>query len=135
MIQISYPAIIVGVLIAFVVSTLYYIILNSRYKTLLGKKPEKNGKFKMAMTPNRILAELVRNFFLGIVIAYAVAMLNLLRLDQAILVAVWLWIGLPLVLLSGLVVHENYSKGLAAIHAGDWLLKLLIFSVLLTLWR
>lgn len=135
MIQISYPAIVVGVLIAFIVSTVYYIILNNRYKTLLGKKPEKNGKFKMAMTPNRILAELVRNFFLGIVIAYVVAILNLFRLDQAIFVAVWLWIGLPLVLLSGLVVHENYSKGLAVIHAGDWLLKLLIFTVILTLWR
>ena len=135
MIHISYPAIIVGVLATFIVSTIYYIVLNTRYKSLLGQEPEKNGRFKMAMTPNRILAELVRNFFLGIVIAYAVAMLNLIRLDQALLLAVWLWVGLPVVLLAGLTVHENYSKGLAAIHAGDWLLKLLIFSVILTLWR
>jgi hypothetical protein len=135
MIEISYPAIITGVIITFIVSTIYYIVLNSRYKILLGQKPEKNGKFKISITPNKILAELVRNFFLGIVIAYAVSMLNLIRIDQAVLMAVWLWIGLPVVLFAGLAIHENYSRGLAAIHAGDWLLKLLIFSVLLTAWR
>jgi hypothetical protein len=135
MIHISYPAIIVGVIVAFLVSALYYIILNGRYKALLGEKPEKNGKYKMAMTPNRIMAELVRNFVLGLVLAYAVAMLNLLYFNQALLLAVWLWIGFPVIILSGSVVHENYSKALATIHAGDWLLKLLIFAVILTLWR
>jgi hypothetical protein len=40
-----------------------------------------------------------------------------------------LWGAFPVVLLSGSVVHEKVPWQLAAIHAGDWLVKLLLISV------
>src|SRR3712207_7737126 len=40
-----------------------------------------------------------------------------------------LWGAFPVVLLTGSVVHEKVPWQLAAIHAGDWLLKLLLISV------
>jgi hypothetical protein len=33
------------------------------------------------------------------------------------------------------VFHENVPLALAAIHAGDWLLKLLVLSGILIIWR
>ena len=39
-----------------------------------------------------------------------------------------LWTAFPLVLLTGSVVHEKVPWQLAAIHGGDWLLKLLAVS-------
>lgn len=41
-----------------------------------------------------------------------------------------LWIGFPLVLWIGAIVHERTPIRLAAIHAGDWLLKLPAVAVL-----
>jgi hypothetical protein len=38
-------------------------------------------------------------------------------------------------LLAGSVVHENVPSTLAAIHAGDWLAKLLIIPVIVSVWR
>ncbi len=40
-----------------------------------------------------------------------------------------LWGAFPVVLLTGSVVHEKVPWQLAAIHAGDWLVKLLLISV------
>ncbi len=39
-----------------------------------------------------------------------------------------LWGAFPVVLLSGSVVHEKVPWQLAAIHAGDWLVKLLLVA-------
>jgi hypothetical protein len=33
------------------------------------------------------------------------------------------------------VVHENVPLMLAAIHAGDWLVKLLLMAVIIGVWR
>lgn len=42
--------------------------------------------------------------------------------------AVGLWAAFPAVLLTGSVVHEKVPWQLAAIHSGDWLLKLLLIT-------
>jgi len=39
------------------------------------------------------------------------------------------------VLLTGSVIWESAPRQLAAIHAGDWLLKLVVISILVGLWR
>jgi hypothetical protein len=41
-----------------------------------------------------------------------------------------LWVGFPLVLWVGAVVHERTPLKLAAIHGGDWLIKLLAIGVI-----
>ena len=46
-----------------------------------------------------------------------------------------LWVGFPLVLWAGAMLHERASWRLAAIHAGDWLVKLLVVSVIVSVWR
>lgn len=42
--------------------------------------------------------------------------------------AVGLWAAFPAVLLNGSVVHEKLPWQLAAIHAGDWLVKLVLIT-------
>ena len=46
-----------------------------------------------------------------------------------------LWIGFPLVLWTGAIVHEGTPIRFAAIHAGDWLIKLLALGVLVAVWQ
>jgi Protein of unknown function (DUF1761) len=47
----------------------------------------------------------------------------------ALLLGLALWIGFPFVLWTGAVVHEKTPWKLAAIHAGDWLPKLLAVAM------
>ncbi len=46
-----------------------------------------------------------------------------------------LWVGFPIVLWVGAIVHENTPWRLAAIHAGDWLVKLLVVGVIVSIWQ
>jgi Protein of unknown function (DUF1761) len=46
-----------------------------------------------------------------------------------------LWAGFPFVLWVGAIVHERTPWRLAVIHAGDWLVKLLLVSVIVSVWQ
>lgn len=48
--------------------------------------------------------------------------------------ALALWVAFPAVLLAGSVFHERVPVPLAAIHAGDWLIKLLLITGIVGLW-
>ncbi len=45
-----------------------------------------------------------------------------------------LWLGFPVVLWTGAVMWEKVPSKLALIHAGDWLLKLLVITLIVALW-
>jgi hypothetical protein len=135
MIQVNYMMIIVGTVLAVAFSALYYFVLNKRVVTYRATSMGKKTDIQTTISLNRFLVEFVRTFVLGLVIANAVVLLNLMELNQAILMAIWLWIGFPVVLLTGLVIHERMSAPLVAVHAGDWLVKIMIFAVLATIWR
>lgn len=135
MIHVSYTDIIIATIAAFLFSTVYYIILGKQVMKARAAYAGKKEDVRTTMTPVKLVVEIVRTFVLGLFLAYAVAILNFLYLSQALLLAVWLWIAFPVVLLVGSVMHERFPVKLAIIHAGDWLAKLLIFCVILTLWR
>ena len=63
-------------------------------------------------------------------VAVAVRRLDLTTWGSALAFAVAVWVAFPVVLLVGSVVHEGVPPLLAAIHAGDWLLKLVLITVL-----
>jgi hypothetical protein len=45
------------------------------------------------------------------------------------------WVGFQAMLLMGAVIHENMPWKLYAIHAGDALVKTLLMTVILGVWR
>jgi Protein of unknown function (DUF1761) len=51
-------------------------------------------------------------------------------LPDAVPLALMLWVGFPVVLLTGSVAWEKAAPVTAAIHAGDWLLKLLLIAAI-----
>lgn len=133
--QINYLAITVAVVLAVLFSAIYYFILNKQVVALRATKLNKKEDVRTTATPNKIIIEILRTFVLALVIAYAIQLLNLMYVNQALLLAFWLWLGFPVVLLIGSVIHEHFPGRLAAIHAGDWLVKLLIIATILTVWN
>ncbi len=63
--------------------------------------------------------------------AWIATQADLLSLPGSLLLALMAWIGFPAVLLTGSVVWERVSPVTAAMHAGDWLLKLLLIGAVL----
>jgi len=130
MIDLNYAAIVAASVAVFVVSSVYYVLLSGRLAELspVYADTSRPPAWKIAQEPVRALVT-------AIVVAGLTRLLGIVDLAGAVQLAIALWIGFPAMLLAGSVIHENVPPMLAAIHAGDWLLKLLIVGVLVSLWR
>ena len=81
-----------------------------------------------------LAVELVRSLVVAVAVAALVAALGL-DLSGTLLLALALWVAFPVVLLTGSVFHERVPPLLAAIHSGDWLLKLVALAFVVGLWQ
>jgi hypothetical protein len=79
--------------------------------------------------------ELLKSVCLASVIAGLVNLAGIAGISDALKLSLALWVAFPVVLLAGSVTYENVPWKLAAIHAGDWLAKLIIITVVVSLWR
>ena len=76
--------------------------------------------------------ELIRCLILAAVVAGLASRGQVERASGGLLLGLALWIGFPLVLWAGAMLHERTPLKLAAIHAGDWFLKLLVVAVIVS---
>jgi Protein of unknown function (DUF1761) len=83
-----------------------------------------------AMPPWKLAVEVVRCLILAAVVAGLAARGDVDTWTGGLLLGLVLWIGFPFVLWLGAVIHENTPIKLAAIHGGDWLLKLLLVGTI-----
>ena len=86
------------------------------------------------MPAGKLLIELVRCLVLAYVIARFTALLGVSSWMGAVHLGLFLWIGFPVILLAGSVLWENVPWKVAAIHAGDWLVKLLVIPIVVSVW-
>ena len=119
---------------AFVASSLWYILFGKQRMKLLGDDRSAVADMRKVRAW-KILAELVRNLVLAYVLARFVVLLGVVGWKSAVQLGVWLWIGFPFMILAGSVMWDNRPWKLAAIHAGDWLMKILLMAVILGVWR
>ena len=131
---INYLAVVVAAVAAFVVSTVWYIVFGKEMMKLQGVKPDAMADMETPQ-PWKILVEIVRSLVVAYVLARFVVLLGVVEWMGAVQLGVWVWIGFPITLLVGSVVWENIPWKLAAIHAGDWLVKILFIVVILGVWR
>ncbi|HLE28050.1 MAG TPA: DUF1761 domain-containing protein, partial [Anaerolineales bacterium] len=134
MLGINYLAVVVAAVAAFVVSTVWYIVFGKEMMKLQGVKPDAMADMETPQ-PWKILVEIVRSLVVAYVLARFVVLLGVVEWMGAVQLGVWVWIGFPITLLVGSVVWENIPWKLAAIHAGDWLVKILFIVVILGVWR
>jgi uncharacterized protein DUF1761 len=82
------------------------------------------------MPPWKLAVELGRCLILAAVVVGLATQGDVDTWTGGLLLGLVLWIGFPFVLWVGAVIHENTPIRLAAIHGGDWLLKLLLVGVI-----
>lgn len=88
-----------------------------------------------SMSPGKVAVELLRSLVVAAVLAGLMSELGIAGWVAAAHLALVLWVAFPVVLWTGAVMWEKVPPKLAIIHAGDWLLKLLVISTIISLWR
>jgi hypothetical protein len=118
------------VIVAFIASSIWYSPL------LFGRQFLELSGTAASSSPNALkaLCELLRTFVLAYVIARLVLLLDVADWKAALQLGLWLWIGFPVILLTGSMLWQNVPWQLAAIHSGDWLVKLILIPLTVALW-
>ena len=127
--EVNALAILAGAVAVFFAGFGYYAVLGDKLAEA------DNAGAAGAQPPPWILAvEFVRGLILAAVVAGLVSEAGIDQWTGGLLLGLALWVGFPVVLWTGAVIHENTPAKLAVIHAGDWLAKLLLVAVLVSVW-
>jgi hypothetical protein len=108
------------------------------YYTVLARQRAEVSTFAAEMTrpPAWLMGlELAKALFVAAAVSLLVTLLGVTDFAGAVALGVGLWLAFPVVLLIGSVTEEGVHVRLAAIHAGDWLAKLVVIAVVATVWR
>ncbi|HEX9624771.1 MAG TPA: DUF1761 domain-containing protein [Streptosporangiaceae bacterium] len=111
---------------AFIASSAYYAGASPVERKVLGDAALDRGR----PTAWKIVAELLRTTLVAAIFAWVAAQADRLSFPDAVPLALVLWVGFPVALLTGSVAWEKVAPVTAAMHAGDWLLKLLLIAAI-----
>jgi hypothetical protein len=136
MVHVNYLAVVVAALAVFVLGWLWYspLLFYKPWMRLRGLDPGAamaSGK----MPGGKLVIELGRCLVLAYVIGVLVGALGLSGWMGAAHFGLMVWLGFPVILLTGSVLWDNVPWKVAAIHAGDWLVKMLVIPLIVSLWR
>lgn len=119
-------------LIAVGVATIAAFLLSGAWYAVMPWPAAGAGDVPRAETPSPpvLLAEILRSAVVATVVAGLLVELDALSVGEGALLGLVLWVGFPAVLFAGSIIHERYPARLAALHLGDWLLKLILIGAI-----
>jgi len=134
--HVNYIAVLVATIVVFVLGWLWYspLLFYKPWMRARGMDPAV-AMAGAKMPTGKLVIELVRCFVLVYIVAHFVAALGITNWLVAAHFGLLLWIGFPVILLTGSILWDNVPVKVAAIHAGDWLVKLLVIPIIVTLWQ
>ena len=124
--------------LAVLVATIAAFVLGATYYVVFGKQLAEVSDAAAAgeqTPPWKIAVELLRSLIVAAVVAGLASQAEIESWSGGLVLGLALWIGFPFVLWTGAMIHENAPWKLAAIHAGDWLVKLLVVGVIVSVWQ
>jgi hypothetical protein len=124
----DYMRVAAAALAAFVASLVWYTVFGGPMVDLSSADPSTAAN--TAAPAWVMLFVVTQSLVVASVLAYLVSRLEIVDRRAALRLGALVWI-FPASILLGSVIHENVPLALAAIHAGDWLVKLLLMSVIL----
>jgi len=125
--EVNVLAILVATVVAFLLGSAYYFAFADRLAAV-----SEAARSEQPPAWQLVVVELVRNLVLSSMVGVLAAMADVETLAGGVLLGIGLWVGFPLVLWTGAVFHERTPWRLAVIHGGDWLVKLLAISVIVS---
>ena len=135
MVHVNYTAVFVAAIAVFVLGWLWYspFLFYKPWMRARGIDPVA-AMAGAKMPGGKLVIELLRCIVLAYVIARFAALLGISSWMGAVHFGFLLWIGFPVILLIGSVLWDNTPVKVAAIHSGDWLVKMLVISIIVSAW-
>jgi Protein of unknown function (DUF1761) len=130
--KINYWAVIVATLVTFAVSSLYYSPLGFGHVWQEYSAGSVAGSHPSA---GLALGEIARTLFLACLLAYFFVRLGATGWKDALRLGLVLWAAFSATQWVGGIMWEHTPVALAALHAGDWLVKILLMALILGTWR
>src|SRR4051812_45579230 len=120
---INYPAVVVAGLTAFVFSLVWYstVLFGSIWI-------ETKGAQATAMPPWKLFVAPLRELITAWLLAWLIGRLGIDHWKRAANLALILWAAFYVVQLAGAVIWDGMPPALGAVHAGDWLVKMLVMA-------
>jgi hypothetical protein len=128
--DVSLPAVLAATIAAFALSSTYY----SLFAAELAQVSEASGAGEQP-PPWKLGVELLRSLTVATVVAGLASQGGIDEWSGGLLLGLSLWIGFPVVLWTGALIWENTPWKLAALHGGDWLAKLLVVALIVSVWQ
>jgi hypothetical protein len=127
--RINPAAVVVAGVAAFAFSLVWYSPL------LFGSVwTETQGTEATAMAPWKFFVAPLRELFTAWFLAWLIGRLGIANWRSAAGLGVLLWAAFYVVQLAGAVIFDGMSPALGAVHAGDWLGKMLIMAMVVNAW-
>lgn len=128
--EVNLVAILAAAIAAFILSSTYYPVFAAELAQVsqasaAGEQPP----------PWKLGVELLRSLTLVAVVAGLASRGDIDEWSGGLLLGLSLWIDFPLVLWTGAMIWENTAWKLAALHGGDWLAKLLVVALIVSVWQ
>jgi len=123
-------AVVVAGLTAFAFSLVWYspLLFGSVWTNAQGAEAT-------AMAPWKFFVAPLRELFTAWFLAWLIGRLDIMDWKDAAGLGFLLWAAFYVVQLAGAVIFDGMRVGLGAVHAGDWLGKMLIMALILNAWR
>ena len=131
MFGINFLAVAVAALAAFVASLMWYIVFGKE----LAKVSSAFAEGVKKPQPWKMLVVIVQSLVLALILAYVLGLIGKIGLLGALGIGILLWIGLSAVQWVGSIMWEKVPVKMAAIHAGDWLVKLVLIAGIIGMWH
>ena len=132
--KVNYVAILAAAAAAFVVGAVWYspLLFGETWMTLRGMDP--TAITGASMPAGEMLGEFARWLIVGYVVSRFIARLGIGDPKSALEFGGWMWIAIYTAL-AGSVLHEGTPWRLYAIHVSDGLVRLLVITSILGVWR
>ena len=129
----NFLAIVVAAVVAFVSSVVWYAVFGKAMADLRGSNASAGSG---SATPPiwAMLFVVAQSLVVALMVSYFVSRLGITGLAGGVGFGALVWI-FPAAILLGSVVHEGVPLALAGIHAGDWLVKLLLIAAIVGVWH
>jgi hypothetical protein len=119
----------VATVAAFFVAPVYYAVFGGQLATA-GDAAATDGR----PPPWKLAVELLRCLLIAAVVTGLVSQGEIDGWRGGLLLGLALWFGFPFVLWTGAMIWDNEPWRRAAVHAGDWLVKLVVVALIASLW-
>ena len=130
--KLNYWAVIVAAAVAFVGSSVWYVVFGNELARVSPVFAELQAQKPAA---GRMIAVFAGSLVLSFVVAYLIGLKEDVTWMGAVGIGCLLWLGLSAVQWMSSMVWEKVPLTMAAIHAGNWLMKLVVISAIVGAWR